>query len=329
MNCANCGKMIIEGNITEDGYSFCNSICRYTWRQNGKPSPYSSDDDTSLHKILTDFNLNFPVEPPGFENRGMLIRLSYWKAPKLFIDNKELKPVKKNIFYRNRKFLATSNFGNAVSIKLIHRPLDLIPKLQIEGQKFEIGRPLNKWEYIWICLPLILLFIGGAIGSLIGTIAVYSNSILIRKPKSAFLKIFFTGATTIASFWFFIQFIGFTLPFIQYFSPQQSIDEQLKMISAQVNKQCPIVIDAETRLDSTATDTDRMIIYYYTLTQQLKANINIEEARQFLTYQIINYIRTKDEMRFMRENDVNFRYKYHDKEFASVLDILVTKSDYK
>ncbi|MDZ7623041.1 MAG: hypothetical protein U5J96_01150 [Ignavibacteriaceae bacterium] len=328
MNCANCGKIIIEENVQEDGYSFCNSICRYTWRENGKPNPYTSIDDASLHKILTDFNLDYQVEPPGFEDRGMHIRLSYWRAPKLFIDNKEIKPVKKNIFYRNRKFLALSNFGNTVSIKLIHRPLDLIPKLQIERQKFEIGRPLNKWEYVWICLPLILVLIGGAIGGILGSIAVYSNSILIRKPRNVFLKIFFTGATTIASFWFFIQFVGFALPFTQYFTPPKSVDEQLKMISAQVNKQCPILIDNETRLDSTVSGSDKMMIYYYTLTQQLKTNINIDEAREFLTYQIINYIRTKDEMRFMRENDVTFRYKYKDKAFVDVLDIVITESDY-
>ncbi|MBK9099735.1 MAG: hypothetical protein IPM14_16825 [bacterium] len=328
MNCANCGKIIVEENITEDGYSFCNSICRYTWRENGKPNPYTSIDDSNLHSILTDFNLNYQVEPPGFEDRGMHIRLSYWRAPKLFIDNKEIKPLKKNIFYRNRNFLATSNFGTTVNISLIHKPLDLIPKLQIDGQKFKIGRQLNKWEYIWICLPLILALVGGAIGGIIGSIAVYSNSILIRKPRTVFLKIFFTGATTFASFWFFLQFVGFVIPFAQYFGPQKTVNEQLKMISAQVNKQCPIMIDSETRLDSTVSGSDKMMIYYYTLTQKNRTNINVEEARQFLTYQIINYIRTKDEMRFMRENDVTFRYKYKDKELVDVLDIVITKSDY-
>ncbi|HEY6436063.1 MAG TPA: hypothetical protein VIY47_05700, partial [Ignavibacteriaceae bacterium] len=163
MNCANCGKLITDENVQEDGYSFCNSVCRYTWRNNGKPDPYTSIEDASLNKILTDFDLNFPAQPPGFEDRGMHIRLSYWRAPKLFIDNKEIKPVKKNIFYRNREFIVASNFGKDVNIKLVHRPLDLMPKLQIEGHKFEIGKQLNKWEYIWICLPSILILIGGAI----------------------------------------------------------------------------------------------------------------------------------------------------------------------
>jgi hypothetical protein len=329
MNCANCGKLITEENIQEDGYSFCNSVCRYTWRQNGKPDPYTSIDDANLNKILTDFDLNFPVEPPGFENRGMMICLSYWRAPKLFIDKKEIKPVKKNIFYRNREFIVASNFGKDVNIKLVHRPLDLMPSIQIEGHKFEIGKQLNKWEYIWICLPAILMFIGGAIGGLLGMIAIYSNSILIRKPKRVLLKFLLPGLTTIASFWIFIQFIGFVNPFIQSVTMQKSVEEQLKDISVQINKQCPVVLDSETRLDSTGTNPGRIVIYYLTLTQQLKANINIEEVRQFLTYQIINNIRINEQMKIMRDNEVTFDYKYQDKEFVNVLDIIVTKNDYK
>ena len=92
----------------------------------------------------------------------------------------------------------------------------------------------------------------------------------------------------------------------------------------QVNKQCPVLLDTETRLDSTGTNPGRVVIYYLTLTQQLKANINIEEVRQFLTYQIIiNNIRTNEQMKFMRDNDVTFDYKYQDKDFTDVLDIVV------
>jgi len=145
MNCANCGKEISGNAISEDGYSFCNTMCRYEWRKNGKPDPHKSARDRGVHQSAAQVDLDFHIEPLGFENRKMMVRPSYWHGPKLFLDSKELAQLKKKIFYKTREYVATSNFGKTVSIRLRRRHLDSIPILEIDGQRFPIGRPLRAW----------------------------------------------------------------------------------------------------------------------------------------------------------------------------------------
>ena len=212
MICANCAKKITDTETTEDGYFFCNTLCRYEWRKKGKPNPYSSVDDSNFQKSVTDIDLDFPVEILGFKNRYMMIRLRYFFGPKLFLDGKEVIPVKKGFFTKNREYLITSNFGNPVKLKLVHRFLDLIPRIRIGDQVVEIARPLNVWEYFWICLPLLICFSGGAIGGFLGTVATYSNSILMRKVKKVFVRYLFTGMTTLISFLLLIRIVGFISP---------------------------------------------------------------------------------------------------------------------
>ena len=328
MNCANCGKPVQNNDFTEDGYTFCNSLCRYTWRQNGKPNPHITSDENTLHKTLTDFSLDYSLPLPGFEDKEVTIRLSYWVGPKLLINNKKIKPIKKNIITKNREFVLTSDFGKTVYIKFKHRLLDIVPKVYIDGTEFKIARQLNVWEYIWICLPLILIFIGGALGSFIGTIALYSNSILIRKPKRVFLKYLLPGITTLASFWFFFQSLGIVIPFMESAMMQFSVEKTLKWESEEVNKQCPMMVDEVTRLDSTEIGSDKTFIYYYTLTNKEKTDKDLEEMKKFLTYQIIHNVRTNEQLKTMRDNGVSVRYNYQDKNLEHLFEINVTKEDY-
>lgn len=329
MNCANCGKVITVTEFTEDGYSFCNPLCRYLWRQNGKPNPHTSLPQNNLHKTLTDFNLDYSLPIPGFEDKEVMIHLSYWVGPKLLIDNKKIRPFRKNILTKNRQYILTSNFGSTVTIKFKHRPLDLVPRVFIDDVEFQIGRQLNAWEYAWICLPLILIFIGGFLGGLIGTAALYSNSILIRKPKNIILKYLLPGITSLAAFWFYIQSVGFVMPYLETAMMQFSTEHTLKWESEMLNKQCPQMIDDVTRLDSSSTGTNNTFICYYTLLNKEKIDADIEEMKKFLTYQIIHLVKTSEQLKPMRDNDVNFSYNYQDKNYEHLFEIKVSKVDYK
>lgn len=329
MNCANCGNLVENTDITEDGFSFCNSLCRYLWRKNGKPNPHTASDQSSLHKTLTDFNLDYTLQIPGFEDKEVLIRLSYWVGPKLFISGNKIKPFKKNIITKNREFNITSNYGNPVNIKFKHRPLDLVPKVYIDGNEFKLARQLNTWEYIWICLPLILVFIGGALGSLIGTVALYSNSILIRRPKNVLIRYLLPGITTLASFWFYLQSLGLVMPYLESAMLQFSTEHTIKWESEMINKQCPIMVDDVTRLDSASAGKNNTFIYYYTLLNIEKIDTNIEEAKQFLTYQIIHMVKYNEQLKSMRDNEVNFTYNYQDKNYEHLFEITITKNDYQ
>ncbi len=329
MICANCSKKIAETEITEDGYFFCNTLCRYEWRQKGKPNPYSSSVEEEIEKSPADIDLDFPIEILGFENRYMMIRVRYFFGPKLFLDGKEVVPVKKSFFTKNREYLVTSNFGKPVKLKLAHKFLDLVPKIKIDGQTIEIARPLNTWEYIWMCIPLIICFSGGMIGGFIGSVATYSNSILMRKAKNVFVRYLFTGVTTLLSFLLFLKIVGFIVPVFLPFRSDASIEKEIKKFSVEINQKCPLLIDTETRLDSVSPGVGREIKYFYTLVNIVKIGVDSTSAKDFLTAQIINNIKTNDQMRFMRDAEITMIYSYYDKNSDYVFQIKATKDDYQ
>jgi hypothetical protein len=329
MNCANCGKPITDNSISEDNYYFCTALCRYDWRQKGKPNPFTSIKKPVAYESVTEIDLDFPIEPVGFEKRNLLIKPSYWTAPKVFLDGKRLISFRKKLFSRTRDYNAVSNFGKNVVLRVKYRPFDMVPNLYIDGQEFQIARPLTKWEYFWICLPIILMFWGGAIGGLIGGVATYSNSILIRKLKNIFLRYLFTGGTTFMAFTIFIRFVGFVNPYLTNLATPITFDRQLREGAVEVNRICPKMIDNETRLDSASVPKEKTFSYYYTLVNRAKKDIDIASARQILTPNLIQNIRTNEQLRFMRENQVVFIYSYADKNGSKVLDIQVSPYDYK
>jgi len=329
MNCANCGRIPKDTTISEDGYIFCNTLCRYEWRKNGKPNPLTSVNKPWDSQIVTVNDLEYHIELPGFENRNMIVRLSYWTRPKFFLDGNKLKPTKKRMFLMYREFAAVSNFGKSVSLRLQQRPLDLIPVLFIDGQQFRLASPLSKWEYFWICLPLIMLFFGGALGGLLGTIATYSNSILIRKFKSKFPRYLFTGATTLMSVALFLKISGYFTSLLFLFAPTLMFDGKLKEYCNLSNKSGPQMISQNTRADSVGIGQGRTLIHYLSLPYLSKKDVNIDSMRQALSNSLTPNIRTDEKMQILRDNDVTFVFKYYDKDKIEVLDFLVKPSDYR
>lgn len=329
MNCANCGKIVRDNSFSEDEYFFCNALCRYEWRKNGKPNPFASTNGKEVYDDVANIDLNFPIDPAGFENRNLIICPSYWAFPKLFLDGEKLTPIKKNWFTRRSDYSAVSNFGKDVTITLRYRALDSIPLLYIDGQKFQIARPLTNWEYLWICLPIVLIFIGGIIGAILGTSAIFSNAILIRKIKNIPLRYIYTGGTTLMAILLFIKFIGFANPYLLNISASIDLDSTLKQNAKQINIACPIFVDDETRLDSANVPQEKTFSYYYTLVNRTKNDINVESFISILKPQLIHNVQTQNDMLFIRENDVTLEYNYFDKRGEKIIELPVTPADYK
>jgi len=323
MICANCGRPITDNAKTEDGYTFCSGLCRFEWRKKGKPNPYINHNQSDDNKGITEIDNDFYINPIGFENRQLVIQPNYWGAAKIFLDGQRLRPFEKRLFSKVRKYRAVSNYGKDVIIRLKHRFLDSVPILFIDEQEFQVARPLRFWEYGWICIPLIL-FMGGALGGLLGGMAIFSNSILMRKIKRTFLRYLGTGITTVISFTLYLQIAGLINPHF----PAFVVDAQLRQTTSIINLRCPIILDSETRLDSSGTAPGKNIIYYYTLFNKGKSEINTDEARQILTQQLIQNIQASEEMRMMRLWRVTFDYIYFDKNRNKIIEIRITPDNY-
>ena len=61
----------------------------------------------------------------------------------------------------------------------------------------EIAKPLKWYEYAWSGIPIILLFIGGALGGFFGMFGTYLNVNMMRTDKPTILKYFLSVCITV------------------------------------------------------------------------------------------------------------------------------------
>ncbi|MCD8043890.1 MAG: hypothetical protein LUH10_12580 [Tannerellaceae bacterium] len=96
-------------------------------------------------------------------------------------------------------------------------------------------------------------------------------------------------------------------------------DKKLQVASKLFNKACPVMVDDDTRLDNTEVFPGKIFRYNYTL-----VNLSIEdmealneETRNMVISQmeeyILNAVRTENDLKEFRDNDVTMEYNYHDK----------------
>src|SRR5438270_14021771 len=104
--------------------------------------------------------MDIPVKLPGMEGQNIAVRASgAFSAAKLMLNGA---PVAK----QNGFFHLKSNAGSALAVKFKGRLLDPIPNLLVGGQTIQLVPALQWYEYAWMAIPIVLLFMGGAIGGL-------------------------------------------------------------------------------------------------------------------------------------------------------------------
>ncbi len=136
--------------------------------------------------------------------------------------------------------------------------------------------------------------------------------------------------------------IGFTVAFaifyaVGHFAGQAIIDVFKKPVLEKnlveaanlINKNCPMMIDSETRLDNAIAIPNNIFQYNYTLINMVKESINIDEMRQYLEPNIINFVKTQPDMKTMRDNKTTVNYSYKDKEGVFLMTISVKPEQYE
>jgi hypothetical protein len=93
-------------------------------------------------------------------------------------------------------------------MRLKGRFLDPIPNLIVGGETIQIMPPLAWYQYIWMSIPMILLFLGGAIGGLCGGLAAGFSSRIFRSDRSQGMKYALTGLISIGAFVAYFVVVG-------------------------------------------------------------------------------------------------------------------------
>ena len=116
---------------------------------------------------------------------------------------------------------------------------------------------------------------------------------------------------------------------IDTFFKKPNIEEILIQVAEEMNKNCPITLDGDTRLDTTMGGPGKSFSYFYTLVNYSKEEINQDTLITYLKPNIINNVSTNPQMAIFRENEITMNYNYKDKEGVFLFVITVTPDNYK
>ena len=131
----------------------------------------------------------------GFENRDLkIVDRGVFRAAVLCIDGREVVPEK-------GVYILRDNSGRVCEGKFQYGFfLDPYRKMVLNGQRVEIRPPLKWYQYMFAGWPLLMIFIGGAIGGGVGAAAAHCNIRLFRSRMNIFLKYFVTFVISLAAF---------------------------------------------------------------------------------------------------------------------------------
>jgi hypothetical protein len=129
--------------------------------------------------------MKYNFQLSDFPNSNFEIETSIWTGKsKLFMNNSEIKKSTE----KGKPFIIPRADGSLALAFPKQTYPDLIPTLEINGKINHIVEKLKWFEYFVGGLPIILIFVGGAIGGLIGVIASLTNFNVFRQEGNPIVK---------------------------------------------------------------------------------------------------------------------------------------------
>lgn len=101
---------------------------------------------------------------------------------------------------QNGTYNLRSNTGSTMAVKLKARLLDPIPNLIVGGQTIQIAPALEWYQYLWMSIPILLVFSGGAIGGFCGGAAAFMSGHIFRSNRNEMTKYALTGMISVSAF---------------------------------------------------------------------------------------------------------------------------------
>lgn len=136
--------------------------------------------------------MNYKVNIEGFENQILEVNTSFWSGPKLLVNGEPARKGSK----RGEMVLQGADGKEVIaSWKPQFLGLDL-PQLIVDGKVVTLAEPLKWYQWVWGGWPIILLFIGGALGAVAGMISVTINAKVFRTEMGEVLKYAVSGVVS-------------------------------------------------------------------------------------------------------------------------------------
>ena len=132
----------------------------------------------------------YQVEAAGFEGQKIEVQpAGLFSVYKLFVNGEEAQRGKNKV-----QMILHKNDGTEVIATWQASLWGLdVPTLLIDGQTVHIVEPFKWHEVMWIGLPVLLVFVGGAVGGIAGFTAFAANKKLFRGEFNTIVKYALTG----------------------------------------------------------------------------------------------------------------------------------------
>lgn len=120
----------------------------------------------------------------------------------------------------------------------------------------------------------------------------------------------------------------YALLVVGFASCNQATDIKLQATASALNKQCPMMVDKETRLDNAVALPGNTFQYRYTLVNMTKDQLDTNIAKQTLRPNMVQSLSTMPELKDFRDNKVVMEYNYSDKTGAYMMKITIKPEEY-
>ncbi len=136
------------------------------------------------------------VELEGFEGQKIEVQpATLFRGSKLLVNGKSAEKGK-----LRHHLLLHRDDGTEVIAKWKPVAFNLdVPKLQVGEQIIELVEPLPRSDWAWSALPVLLIFVGGALGAICGMFGLSTNVKIFRSQQTKPLKYLFSLLISILS----------------------------------------------------------------------------------------------------------------------------------
>ena len=124
--------------------------------------------------------MRYPVSLPELPGRRIEVELAgIFSSPRILVDGQ---PANKGA--KRGEFLVRGADGRDVTVGL-KTSLDPVPQVLCCGRTIRLADPLTWYQWLWSAIPLVLVFVGGALGGALGGVTLACNVRILRSDRTA------------------------------------------------------------------------------------------------------------------------------------------------
>lgn len=140
--------------------------------------------------------MNYPLTLEGFEGQSLEVKPGgFFSGPQLLVNGQPAAKGPK----RGQMVLRRTD-GREVTATWRPALLGLdVPRLEVDGKQLNVVAPLKWYEWVWGGLPILLVFLGGALGALAGFIAFGVNTQIFRSSRNTALKFILAAVVSVVA----------------------------------------------------------------------------------------------------------------------------------